>query len=1229
MLKYQRIKTVGEGSYGKAVLVKNKASSQKYVVKEVNVLKMHKQEREEARKEVQVLARMKHPNIVAYIESFEERGLLYIVMEYCDGGDLYQKINNQKSVHFPEDQIMDWFVQLTLAIKHVHDRKILHRDLKTQNIFLTRRNMIKLGDFGIAKVLRRTGELAKTAIGTPYYLSPEICEQKPYNNKSDIWSLGCILYEMATLKHAFEAGNMKGLVLKILRGTYPSIPSFYGRHLKTLIDKCLNKNPRDRPSANGILKMSFVRNRIAKFLSETIYANEFSHTVLHSNESLNHPTFTDANSKKKAAPAKKTPPVRSSSSSSALSVAGHAPKYSKPAAKYGAPLPAPAPRVSNLGAQRRRILQQAEKERQERQRKREAELVAIKKREDERKAAREKERLERERRRRDLLIAEKKKREANAAAREEKLKEAAEQKRKYEEAIKARHKAFEERQKNMLKQQNDTDNHDDILAEFLARKAAAKANRLRHQQDVFQPSSNPPETQSQLMKTMESVTSQASHVEAAEARSPAPAPPPGTGIRVSVDEAQTAVAKSEAAAKLEETIAMSRAKRRHRLSKGSGEEGPSRRRWGRSESPPILNPAAVGTTVLGLTKNPALPDTGEGQGDSIDDSAKTDNGKDNPMRKRWLQSPEVPDIISIGTVAVGTGIISEIRNNETTQVSVDPVTAVADEKMTDIIEESDPSTSTTVTEKSATKEEVGKQGEENEQEEKVEVTQEGETKEDASTNVNDGGVDITDNTEDEEEKEDDEDLAYAEMLSTMRDVLGSRKIVHKVETNIDDSNASSSSNTANDLPTNGAETPPSEETIKKTTDQKEDDEDSEHEADVTIIAENQDNSKNKESENGTGVTITDAVEDVGSVNMTTVTGSENAVIEHEETADDSEDSYFEDDDEADDILIDDEQASHEISDPQVGEVALPVNPMSPRETSDGDDDDDDDDADEMYDTLQRMLENATPEKREQIAKAAPELTVGTLLKSGPVPGLELIGDTAESFKVGVRRDELSVFHRLEETRAELEDKLGPVVFVQTYKKIQAWREDDDDDEASEQRRTEIENLLETQHASKLFQQLLHLVISDATHFETGVAECPQEFDEGAHIDSIDSEIPRESGQEGDGDIDFTIDSSRRHTSLSVSVAKPKRRPLRPATSKTADTKTTSSYRGHESDVEAGPESTDAGDAIPLKRASAIVSQPSESKDADDVDSEDKEDDEVIAEEIVKPASKAGQWYSAN
>ncbi|ELU00045.1 hypothetical protein CAPTEDRAFT_106738 [Capitella teleta] len=270
MEKYVRIKKIGEGSFGKALLVRSKENGKQMVVKEINMSRMQRKEREESRKEVAVLAQLAHPNVVAYKESFEEVGNLYIVMDYCDGGDLYGRINAQRGILFPEDQILDWFVQTCLAIKHIHDRKILHRDVKSQNIFLTKHGIIKLGDFGISKVLNSTVELARTCIGTPYYLSPEICENKPYNNKSDVWSLGCVLYELCTLKHAFEAGNMKNLVLKIIRGSYPPVPPRYTYELRSLIATLFKRSPRDRPSINSVLRKSILQSRIKKFLSESV-----------------------------------------------------------------------------------------------------------------------------------------------------------------------------------------------------------------------------------------------------------------------------------------------------------------------------------------------------------------------------------------------------------------------------------------------------------------------------------------------------------------------------------------------------------------------------------------------------------------------------------------------------------------------------------------------------------------------------------------------------------------------------------------------------------------------------------------------------------------------------------------------------------------------------------------------------------------------------------------------
>ena len=177
---------------------------------------------------------------------------------------------------YSEDQILDWFVQMALGIKHVHDRKVLHRDLKTQNIFMNSNGSIQIGDFGIARVLQHTQDCARTAIGTPYYLSPEICQNKPYNQKSDIWALGCILYEMVTLRHAFDADSMEGLVLKILRGSYPPIPGHYSPDLKRLVADMLTKEPAKRPSIGQVLQKEFISKRISKLLTATITDNEFT-----------------------------------------------------------------------------------------------------------------------------------------------------------------------------------------------------------------------------------------------------------------------------------------------------------------------------------------------------------------------------------------------------------------------------------------------------------------------------------------------------------------------------------------------------------------------------------------------------------------------------------------------------------------------------------------------------------------------------------------------------------------------------------------------------------------------------------------------------------------------------------------------------------------------------------------------------------------------------------------
>ncbi|GLC38425.1 hypothetical protein PLESTB_001579500 [Pleodorina starrii] len=281
MDKYVRGKVLGKGSFGSAILVTNKLDNKNYVIKEIDVSRMPKSEREGAEQEAKLLMALNHPNIVRCLECFTHLNKLCIVMDWCSEGDLYGLLQKRRGQQLSEDTILDWLVQMCLGLKHVHDRKILHRDIKTQNVFMSTGGLLKLGDFGVSKVLNSTFQLATTAVGTPYYLSPEICQNKKYNQKSDIWSLGCVLYELATLKHAFEGPNMRALISKIIKGSYTPMPATRSRELRELCDRMLTLDWQKRPSINDILATPIMKARIQKFLSATLQAHEFSHTIIH------------------------------------------------------------------------------------------------------------------------------------------------------------------------------------------------------------------------------------------------------------------------------------------------------------------------------------------------------------------------------------------------------------------------------------------------------------------------------------------------------------------------------------------------------------------------------------------------------------------------------------------------------------------------------------------------------------------------------------------------------------------------------------------------------------------------------------------------------------------------------------------------------------------------------------------------------------------------------------
>ncbi|NWS99231.1 NEK4 kinase, partial [Mionectes macconnelli] len=261
---------VGKGSYGEVSLARHRQDRKQYVIKKLNLRNASSRERRAAEQEAQLLSQLRHPNIVTYRESWQgQDGHLYIVMGFCEGGDLYHKLKEQKGKLLPENQVVEWFVQIAMALQYLHEKHILHRDLKTQNIFLTRTNIIKVGDLGIARVLENQYDMASTLIGTPYYMSPELFSNKPYNHKSDVWALGCCVYEMATLKHAFNAKDMNSLVYRIIEGKLPPMPKDYSPQLVAIIQTMLSKKPEERPSVKSILRQPYIKQQISLFLEVT------------------------------------------------------------------------------------------------------------------------------------------------------------------------------------------------------------------------------------------------------------------------------------------------------------------------------------------------------------------------------------------------------------------------------------------------------------------------------------------------------------------------------------------------------------------------------------------------------------------------------------------------------------------------------------------------------------------------------------------------------------------------------------------------------------------------------------------------------------------------------------------------------------------------------------------------------------------------------------------------
>ena len=274
--KYDLIEIIGQGMYGKVYKALNKFENKFYAIKTMNFKNITPKERLNIETEINLLQELKHPNIVLYKESFiDENQNLNIVTTFCEGGDLYQKIFKSQKTYFQEKEIINALIQLLLGLSYIHDKKIVHRDIKTKNIFIQNEHTLRIGDFGIAKIFNSNKNSKNTnlnkMVGTPLYMAPECFKQnKKYSYKSDIWSLGCCIYEMCNLKHAFEGQFFPAVSIKISEGKRLPLNKIYSKELRNVIDNMLNLNPRNRPTIASLIEKTFLKKYVGEYINDFI-----------------------------------------------------------------------------------------------------------------------------------------------------------------------------------------------------------------------------------------------------------------------------------------------------------------------------------------------------------------------------------------------------------------------------------------------------------------------------------------------------------------------------------------------------------------------------------------------------------------------------------------------------------------------------------------------------------------------------------------------------------------------------------------------------------------------------------------------------------------------------------------------------------------------------------------------------------------------------------------------
>ena len=265
-------KQLGKGAFGSVSKVRKKSDNKIYALKNVKIGKLSQKEKESALNEIRLLYSLNNPNIIYYYDAFydEPTRSLNIIMEFADDGDLSGKIKEikMKNERFSEETIWNWIIQILEGIKYLHNSKIMHRDLKCANLFLNKKGIIKIGDLNVSK-LTECGH-AKTQTGTPYYCAPEIWKDEEYDYKCDIWSIGCIIYELCTLEPPFRGTSLKELASNVLKGIYKPISGNYSKDLNDIINRMLILDPRKRYNVEQLLSCDIIKKRIKSIKDKII-----------------------------------------------------------------------------------------------------------------------------------------------------------------------------------------------------------------------------------------------------------------------------------------------------------------------------------------------------------------------------------------------------------------------------------------------------------------------------------------------------------------------------------------------------------------------------------------------------------------------------------------------------------------------------------------------------------------------------------------------------------------------------------------------------------------------------------------------------------------------------------------------------------------------------------------------------------------------------------------------